>query len=97
MEVIQSGFHVNTRCRMNRQEKEFLKKLVTLTNIIKYTIGLPLLVINSVRFIIRVGAQFILLYFYITLRPNKIKVTLDYIKQLSKGLGLLWAPNQLRS
>jgi len=81
-------------------EKEKLKQLnnfIFFTNVIKYTLGLPILLFHSLRFLNKIGYQSILLLYYITVEPEKIRVTVDFINRLKTGMRKLWSSNQLRS
>ena len=79
---------------MNKKKK--LQNLVFKTNLVKYTIGLPILIVNSMRhFILPLLTTYTALYINVTIHPEKIKSTLNIIVKLKKGLRILWQPNEL--
>jgi len=80
---------------MNNTEYKKLEHFVKVSNIIKYTLGLPLLVFNTLRFYKRLMGAYLRLYMNIVVDPDNIKNELDYIGRL-KGLHLLWKPNKLK-
>jgi hypothetical protein len=81
---------------MNNAEYKRLEKFVATSNIIKYSLGLPLLVFNSLRFYKRLLGTYARLYAAIVTEPEKIKDELEYVGRLKKGLKILWEPNKLR-
>ena len=81
---------------MNNTEYKKLEHFVKVSNIIKYTLGLPLLVFNTLRFYKRLMGAYLRLYMNIVVDPDNIKNELDYIGRLKKGLHLLWKPNKLK-
>ena len=81
---------------MNKLTRIQLANLTKTTNIIKYTLGLPLLSGVSFIFIFRIIGTLILLYINISLYPENIKENLEYLDRLKKGLNLLWAPNKIK-
>ena len=80
---------------MNNKKHKKLEHFVKVSNIIKYTLGLPLLIFNSLRFYNRLIIAYIGLYIAISIEPTNIKQDLEYIERLKKGLTLLWKPNRL--
>ena len=82
---------------MNNSEFKKLEHFVRVSNRIKYTIGLPLLIFNSLRFYKRLAGAYLRLYVNIVVNPDEIKNEFSYIERLNKGLRLLWKPNRLVS
>ena len=80
---------------LDRLEKLKLKKITLITNIIKYTLGLPLLLFWSFIFLFKIIKQLISIYISVSLYPETFKEKMDYYKQLTKGLTQLWSPNRL--
>lgn len=81
---------------MQVEKRKKLENFVKNTNYLKYTIGLPLLIYNSMKyFILPLMVSYIALYVNITLHAENIKQTIDVINQFKKGLVLLWQPNEL--
>jgi len=80
---------------MNRQKQLQLENLVKNTNLIKYTIGLPLLIGVSIVFLVKIIKTLTSLYIDISLHPENIKRNLDYLNGLKKGLTVLWSLNKI--
>lgn len=80
---------------MNNKKYKKLEHFVKVSNIIKYTLGLPLLTFNTLKFYKRLFGAYVKLYIAIAIEPNNIKEELVYIEQLRKGLKILWKPNRL--
>lgn len=75
-----------------------LKRLVFKMNIVKYSLGLPLLfVVSTKHFILPLLTTYAALYINVTLHPEKVKTTIEIIEGLKKGLKILWQPNELET
>jgi len=71
---------------MNRQKRERLKRLVVLTNIAKYTIGLIPLICITLKFIYKLFILSINMYISVSLYPERLRIQFDYFNRLRKGL-----------
>jgi len=80
---------------LDRKEKLKLKRFTIGTNLIKYTVGLPLLVGWSLIFIYKIIKQSISIYISVSLYPETLREKLEYYHQLLSGLVQLWSPNKL--
>ena len=80
---------------MTKKERQGLKRLVHITNIVKYTLGLPLLIIVTCVFIYKIIKETLKLFIDITLRPENIKSDIQRVSELKEGLNILWATNKL--
>lgn len=79
---------------MNSKYKK-LEHFVKVSNIIKYTLGLPLILFNTLKFYKRLFGAYNRLYVAIAIEPKNIKEELIYIERLKEGLKILWKPNRL--
>lgn len=76
-------------------KRKELENFVKLTNAVKFTLGLPILLFVSCAFLRKLSVEYIKLYINITVHPNEIRKNVERINQLKAGLKLLWQPNQL--
>lgn len=80
---------------ISKIERIKLKRLIYITNIVKFTIGLPLLIIVAFRFLYNICRETAKLFIDITLQPENIKQDIERITELREGLAVLWATNKL--
>lgn len=72
-------------------------KFVNVTNWIKYTLGIPLLLVPTLFFLLQIMKELVLLYVNISLRPIHIKANVDNFVSFKVGLIKLWSPNKFIS
>ena len=80
---------------MNKVDRNKLKILINICNVVKFSAGIPLLIVVSLRFMSEFVKIYVKLYVAVTLKPYEVKSCATRIKKLSAGFKNLWAPNTL--
>jgi len=80
---------------MKKAKRKKLNRIIGMTNVVKYTIGLPLLIFYTIRFLIKLATTSTLVYINISLYPEKLRENFNSLGRLKTGLKLLWSLNRL--
>lgn len=80
---------------MDKVSAQRLKRLVLVCNFVKYTLGLPLLILATFSFVRNLVVVYWRLYLSVVLDPQATRDVLLRVDELQKGLHILWSPNKV--
>lgn len=80
---------------MRREKKSAIKRLICVTNLVKFTLGLPLLILVTLLFFCKISKQLFKLLIDITLYPANIRDDLRNLLILLTDMITLWSTNKL--